>query len=121
MLVSSVGQNNVADLLLTCSDGNIRWKFLYGSFIPRRRLDSVIPKYSIHTGVVTDILKHIFLESLDSSGLEIIPHRTAIPGFQTEMTTKRQNFKNFFSEWESALFAKCAQTLKEFVVVFKKL
>ncbi len=67
----------MADLLLTCSDGNIRWKFLFGSYIPRRRLESVILKYSIHTGAVTDRLTHILLKTLDSSALE--PCRSTTP------------------------------------------
>ncbi len=44
----------MADFLLIRSDDNIRWNFLFGSYIPRRRLESVIPKYSIQTGAVTD-------------------------------------------------------------------
>ncbi len=30
----------------TCSDDNTQWKFLFGWYIPRRRLESVIAKYS---------------------------------------------------------------------------
>ncbi len=51
-------RTNVADLLLTFSDDNIQWKFLFGSYIPRHRLESVILKYSIHTGAVTDSLTY---------------------------------------------------------------
>ncbi len=40
---SSVGR------LVTCSDDNIQRKFIFGSYTPRCRLESVIPKYSIHT------------------------------------------------------------------------
>ncbi len=67
----------MADLLLTCSDGNIRSKFLFGSYIPRHRLESVIPEYSIHTGAVADRLTHILLKTLDSSALE--PCRNTTP------------------------------------------
>ncbi len=38
-------RTKVSDLLFTCSDDNIRWNFWFGSYIPRRRLESVIPKY----------------------------------------------------------------------------
>ncbi len=48
MLFPQLVRTNVADLLLTCSDGNIWWKFLFGSYIPRCRLESVIAKYSKH-------------------------------------------------------------------------
>ncbi len=92
----------MADLLLTCSDDNIRLKFLFRSYIPRHRLESVITKCLIHTGAVTD--SYTFTsKTLDSSMLEpcqstenankIIPLVTAIPGFQTEMATKRQNLR----------------------------
>ncbi len=85
--------------LVTYSDGNIRWKFLFGSFIPRRRLESVILKYSKHPHRCGDWQPHIHLKTLDSSALntghasKIIPQVTAIPGFQTEMATKRQNLR----------------------------
>ncbi len=99
---SQLVRTNVADLLLTYC----YWKFLFGSFIPRCRLESEIAKYSIHTGAwLTDW--HTLLKTLDSSALEpcqltthaskIIPQKAAIPGFQTEMATKRQNL------WTAAL------------------
>ncbi len=40
--------------VVTSSDDNIQWKFLFGSYIPRHRREFMIPKYSILTGVVTD-------------------------------------------------------------------
>ncbi len=61
-----LGRTNVADLR-TCSDDNIWCKFRFGSYIPRRRLESVITKCLIHTGVVTD--SYTFT-SLDSSALD---------------------------------------------------
>ncbi len=117
----------MADLLLTCSDGNKRWKFLFGSYIPRRWLESVIAKYSKHPHRCNDWLPHIHLKTLDSSALEpcqstahaskIIPQVTAIPGFQTEMATKRQNLQTaalrYFTEHITLNldFQKCIQTL----------
>ncbi len=68
-------RTNIADLLLTCSDGNIWWKFLFGSYIPRPRLESVIPKHSIHSS--NDWLLHILLKTLDSSALK--PCRCTTP------------------------------------------
>ncbi len=47
MLVSSVGHNK-RGRLVTCSGVNIWWKLLFGSYIPRRRLESVITMYSKH-------------------------------------------------------------------------
>ncbi len=102
MLFSSVGQNK-RGRLDTGSDGNIRWKFLFGSYIPRHRLESVIANYSKHPHRCGDWQLHIHLKTLDSSALEpcrntthtrmIILQITAIPGFQTEMATKRQNLR----------------------------
>ncbi len=93
----------MADLLLPCSDVNIRWIFLFGSYIPRHRLESVIAKYSKHPHRCGDWQLLIHLKTLDSSTLQpwrstthtskIIPHTAAIPGFQTEMATKRQNLR----------------------------
>ncbi len=71
----------------------------FGSYIPRRRLESVILKYSKHPHRCGYWLPHIHLKTLDSSALntghasKIIPQVTAIPGFQTEMATKRQNLR----------------------------
>ncbi len=101
MLFSSVGQNK-RGRLVTCSDGNIRWKFLFRSYIPRCRLESVIAKYSKHPHRCGDWQLHIHLKALDSSVLEpcrstthaskIIPQAAAMT-FQTEMATKRQNLQ----------------------------
>ncbi len=91
MLFSSVGQNK-RGRLVTCSDGNIRWKFWFGSYIPRHRLESVITKYSKYPHRCGNWQQHIHLKTLDSSVLKpcwstahvikIIPHLAAIPGFQ---------------------------------------
>ncbi len=42
-------------MLLNWSDDNIRWKFVFRSYF--QDIESVIPKYSRHTGAVTDSLK----------------------------------------------------------------
>ncbi len=69
--------------------------------IPRRRLESVIAKYSKYPHQCGEWQQHIHLKTLDSSSLEpcrstsqarkTIPQAAAIPRFQTEMSTKRQN------------------------------
>ncbi len=69
MFFSSVGQNK-RGRLVTCSDDNIRWKFWFGSYIPRRRLESVIVKYSKYPHQCSDWQLHIHLKTLDSSALE---------------------------------------------------
>ncbi len=76
----------------TCSDGNIRWKFFFGSFF-----QDLITKYSKYPHRCGEWHQHIHLKTLDSSALEpcsstahvikIIPHPAAISGFQTKMVT----------------------------------
>ncbi len=69
MLFSSVEQNK-RGRLVTCSDGNIWWKFIFGSYISRRRLESLIAKYSKYPHRCGDWLPHILLKTLDSSAME---------------------------------------------------
>ncbi len=72
-------------------------------------LESVIVKYSnIHTGAVTDsnsfTSKHWIhprwsVPTYNRRYKKIIPHTAAIPGFQTEMATKRQNLRTAALTW----------------------
>ncbi len=68
-LFPQLTRTNVADLLLPCSDGNIWWQFLFGSYIPRCRLESVIAKYSKYPHRCSDWKLYIHLKT-DSSALE---------------------------------------------------
>ncbi len=76
----------------TCSDGNIRWKFFFGSFF-----QDLITKYSKYPHRCGEWQQHIHHKTLDSSApepcsstahvIKIIPHPAAISGFQTKMVT----------------------------------
>ncbi len=81
----------MADLLLV--QMTISGQNSHLGHIPRRRLESVMPKYSI---------KHILLKTLDSSSGAVPVHNPCkddhLPNncncrFQTEMSTKRQNLR----------------------------
>jgi len=48
----SLVRTKVTHMLLTCSDDIFWWKFLFRSYF--QDVESVFPKYSIHTDVVTD-------------------------------------------------------------------
>ncbi len=92
-----------------------RWQYMVKILIwviyLRHSLESVIAKYSKHPHRCCDWLPHIHLKTLDSSALKpcrlttdankIIQHRAAIPGFQTEMATKRQNLWSVALNWYS--------------------
>ncbi len=101
-------RTNMADLLLTCSDDNIRWKVLFGSYIPRPRLESVIPVQYPHW--CGDWL-HSHLKTLDSSALEpcsstshaikIIPQVTAIEVFKQRW---RQRGKTYGLQLKTTYF-----------------
>ncbi len=85
------------------SNDNIRLKLLFGSYIPRRRLESVITSTGFTPVWGLTATHSLLLKTLDSSALEpsrrtthtmkIITQITAIPCFQTEMATKRQNLR----------------------------
>ncbi len=72
-------------------------------YIPRHSLESVIVKYSKYPHRCGDWQKHIYLKTSDSSApepcrstthtIKIILQAAAIPGFQTEMATERQNLR----------------------------
>ncbi len=72
-------------------------------YIPRHNLESVIVKYSKYPHRCGDWQKHIYLKTSDSSApepcrstthtIKIILQAAAIPGFQTEMATERQNLR----------------------------
>ncbi len=66
----SVDQNKRGRLVTYLFRWQYTVKILILLYIPRRRLESVITKYRIHTGAVTDRLTHILLKTLDSSTLE---------------------------------------------------
>jgi len=75
----------------------------YLSYIPRRRQESVIAKYSKYPHRCSDWLLHILFRTLDSSALQPcqstthasrrIPYTAAMAGFQAELATKRQNLQ----------------------------
>ncbi len=93
---SSVGQNK-RGRLVTCSDSNIRWKFIFGSYIPRRRLESVIPKYRCDDWQTDTLLK-----TFDSSALE--PCRSTTP--RTEDNSPQScnsRFSNRYGDKEAKL------------------
>ncbi len=70
---------------------------------PWTNLESVIVKYSKYPHRCSDWQKHIYLKTSDSSApepcrstthtIKIILQAAAIPGFQTEMATERQNLR----------------------------
>ncbi len=67
---STIYGNTKCGRLITCSDGNMQWKLLFGSYILRHRLKSVITKYSKHPHQCGDWQLHIHLKTLDSSTLK---------------------------------------------------
>ncbi len=94
MLFSSVGQN-IRGRLVTCSDDNIRLKLLFGSYIPRRRLESVIAKYSKHPHhCCHDWQQHIHLKTLDSlhwSHADAQPHARTEDNFSSTCNSRFLN------------------------------
>ncbi len=102
MLFSSVGQNKRADLLLV-QNGNIRWKFLFRSYIPRCRLESVIAKYSKHPQPVRWLTATHSPQNIRFIRAGALPEHSPRKQdnsasscnyrFQTEMAIKRQNLQ----------------------------
>ncbi len=91
-------RTKVADVLLNCSEDNIRWKFLFRSYFQDK--ESVIPKYSLHTGAVTDSFKTATRTPtrwgampMHSPRKEDNSTNNCNRRFQTEMATKWQNLR----------------------------
>ncbi len=88
-----IGQNKHGKLFITCSYGNIWWKFLFGPYIPRHRLESVIAKYSKHP----HLQLRIHLKTLDcrstSHARKIIPQ--AVEQFHIFKQRWRQRGKTY--------------------------
>ncbi len=100
MFFPQLVRTNVADLLFTCSDDNIWWKLLFGSYIP---------KYLWFLSTVSTLVRglkdwHTYYSNpcnhpcwscawAQPHARKIMRQKAAIQGYQTEMATKRQNVR----------------------------